>query len=156
METTNEYLLRKEIIARSVATQWEEAREEWDLKAIFHQTEPARCLCGHTPILELCVLQNRKNGTEAIVGNVCVKKFMGLPSDRVFQAVRRVTNDATKPLNEEAIEHAHRSGWITDWERDFSKNTMSRRKMSDKQEIIRIQINEKVKARVNRNRSDAQ
>lgn len=155
MERSNRCQLMEGIVALSEGRTWYEAKLEWDLCDIFHQDEPDTCLCGHFPILELCVLLNRKNGKEVIVGNVCVKKFLGLPSDLVFQAVRRVSKDVTKALNAEAIAHAHMRGWINAWERDFCFNTMRKRVLSDKQASKRIQINRKVMDQVNKNRSVA-
>ncbi|MDD2600599.1 MAG: hypothetical protein PHO37_15480 [Kiritimatiellae bacterium] len=155
METTNQHKLTREIISLSKAFTWDEAKLEWDLDAIYHQDEPDTCLCGHFPILEICVLRNRQNGNQAVVGNVCVKKFMGLPSDLVFQAVRRISKDVSRALNAEAIVHAHKSGWINGWERDFCFDTMRKRELSYKQAVKRQQINEQVIARVNRNRDKA-
>jgi hypothetical protein len=155
MEQSNEYQLSREIIARSNATTWDEAKLEWDLAAIYHQAEPETCLCGHFPIIEICVLQNRLNGNRAIVGNVCVKKFMGLPSERIFQAVRRIRKDPSRPLNAEAIEHAFQHGWINDWERRFCFDTMRKRKPSQKQLNIRLQINENVLKNVVRKWKDS-
>jgi len=74
--------------------------------------EGETCLCGHYPIIELCVLGNRLNNKTATVGNCCVKKFIGLPSDRIFQAVKRVRKDATSSMNAEAIDCAFQRGWI--------------------------------------------
>ena len=152
MESTNQFQLTCEIIARSDASTWDEAKLEWDLHAIYHQNEPDTCLCGHFPILEICVLRNRQNGNVAIVGNVCVKKFMGLPSDLVFQAVRRVSKDVSRALNAEAIEHAYTRGWINDWERRFYFDTMRKRALSHNQASKRQEINRKVMDRINRNR----
>lgn len=86
------------------------------------------------------------------MGNVCVKKFLGLPSDKIFSAVRRVANDVTHSLNAEAIDHAHRRGWINDWERQFYFDTMRKRVLSDKQMSKRVQINELVLGQTRRNR----
>ena len=156
MEKSNKYQLTKSIINLSVAKTWDEAKLEWNLEAIYRQDEPDTCLCGHFPIIELCVLRNRCNRNEAIVGNVCVKKFMGMPSDMVFQAVRRVTQDLSKALNAEAIKHAHERGWINDWERVFYFDTMRKRVLSGKQAQKRQQINEKVMRQINRNRQTGQ
>ena len=156
MEETNQYQLTREIIARSSAKTWDEAKLEWELFSIFHQTEPDTCLCGHFPILELCVLRNRINGNEAVVGNVCVKKFLGLPSDLIFQAVARVSKDISRALNAEAIDHAYRRGWINNWEKDFCFDTMRKRVLSDKQADKRVQINRKVMANIQRNRIQRQ
>ena len=57
------------------------------------------------------------------MGNVCVKKFLGLPSDRIFQN-RRVAESPVRALNAETIQHAHQRGWITDWERNFYLDTV--------------------------------
>jgi len=144
----SENQLTTEIIARSVASTWEEAKLEWTLKEVYKEREPLTCLCGHFPINEICVLHNAQNGEEALVGNVCVKKFLGLPSDKIFAAIRRITEDETNALNAEAIDHAHRSHWINDWERTFCFDTCRKRRLSEKQMSKRIQINRAVLARV--------
>ena len=152
MEVTNQYQLTREIIARSSSQTWDEAKLEWELFSIYRQTEPDTCLCGHFPILELCVLRNRINGNEAIVGNVCVKKFLGLPSDLIFQAIARVSKDLSKGLNTETLDHARRKGWINDWEKEFYSDTMRKRSLSDKQLVKRVQINRKIMAHIKQNR----
>jgi hypothetical protein len=81
---------------------------------------------------------------------------MGMPSDLVFQAVRRVSKDISRALNAEAIEHAHSRGWINDWERDFSFDTMRKRVLSEKQKSRRQQINQMVMRQINRNRQTGQ
>jgi len=83
---------------------------------------------------------------------VCVKKFMGLPSDPIFAAVKRVRKDGSKSLNAEAIDHAFGRGWINDWERGFSFATMRKRRLSEKQLNKRREINRKVLQNVARNR----
>ena len=122
-ESDHGYKLGREIIALSEADHWDLARLEWGIEDIYMQQEPEACLCGHFPINELCVLWNRKNGNRAIVGNVCVRKFMKLPSNKMFAAIKRVTADATKAFNVELIEHAFAKGWINQWERGFYLDT---------------------------------
>ena len=56
---------------------------------------------------EMCYLRNIKNGQRGLVGNICVKKFLNLPSDKRFDAIKRTAKDETEALNPEAIEHAH-------------------------------------------------
>lgn len=139
-----EFQLTREILARSTATAWDLAKLEWTLHEVFESEEPETCLCGHYPIIENCVLRNRTNGAFATVGNCCVKRFIGLPSDLIFQAVKRVRLDLEKSLNAEAVGHAHQRGWINDWERDFYIRIMRKRKLSAKQIAKKRQINEKV------------
>ena len=87
---------------------------------------------------------------EAVVGNVCVKKFLGLPSGKIFQAIRRVASDEERSLNIETIEHAYKKGWINGWEQQFSLDTLRKRNLSQKQLAKRVQVNRKVLRRVQR------
>ena len=140
----SEYRLIKEIVLRSRAKSWNRAKLEWWLEEVYRQDDPDECLCGHFPINEICILRNVKNGASATVGNVCVKKFLGLPSNKIFRALGRIVADESKALNEAAIEHARGKGWITAWERTFYLDTMRKRRLSDPQLSIRIEINRKV------------
>src|ERR1051326_1862766 len=83
--------LRKEILARSVPDDWFNAKREWELTRVFFSPpgHPGTCLCGH-PIRENCVLTNRLSGIEVTVGNVCVNQFLGLDSEELFAAVRKI------------------------------------------------------------------
>jgi hypothetical protein len=146
----SEYRLIEEIIKLSVANTWDEAKLEWQLAEIYHQEEPDTCLCGHFPINEICVLRNKRNNSTTEVGNICVKKFLGLPSELIFQALRRIAKDETRALNAEAIDHAFHKGWINSWEKKFYFNTMRKRNFSDKQLAKRIEINRKVLNRTRR------
>lgn len=147
-----EYQLAQEIICRSVADTWPQAKLEWYLEDVYEADEPETCLCGHFPIIELCVLRNRLNENEATVGNCCVKKFLGLPSDKIFQAVKRVRADAGRSLNAETISHAYQKGWITEWERNFYFDIMKKRLLSEKQLAKKLMINQKVLARISSRR----
>jgi hypothetical protein len=139
----SEYQLTKEIVARSDAKVWDAAKLEWALEEVYESEEPDTCLCGHFPIIEICVLRNRVNKNTAIVGNCCVKKFIGLPSDRIFQAAKRVRKNTEKSLNAEAVQHAFDRGWVTEWEKDFYLDIMRKRNLSSKQAVKKAQINEK-------------
>jgi len=146
----SKYLLTSEILSRSVARTWDEAKLEWSLLEVYESDEPETCLCGHFPIVELCVLTNRKNRMQATVGNCCVKKFIGLPSDKIFQAVKRIRKDESKSLNAEAIQHAFDRRWISEWEKDFYFNIMRKRNLSEKQATKKGEINQSVLARMKR------
>jgi hypothetical protein len=138
-----EFQLAREILERSTAKTWDAAKLEWALHEVFESEEPETCLCGHYPIIENCVLRNKTNGVFATVGNCCVKKFIGLPSDLIFQAVKRVRSDATKSLNAEAIAYARDRDWINEWEQEFYFRVMRKRNLSEKQASKKRQINEK-------------
>lgn len=141
---SNEYKLKEEIIALSQSKDWSQARLEWQLDHIYFESEPETCLCGKTPIIEVCVLKNQRNGNYATVGNVCVKRFIGLPSDNIFQAVKRISEDIEKSLNFEAINYAHNKKWISDNDFNFYSDICRKRKLTPKQMSWKVKINQRV------------
>ena len=68
---------------------------EWSLEHVYRVDgdEPGTCICTHFPILEICVLENAETEEDVEVSNCCVKRFMDIPSDTIFAAVRRVRQD---------------------------------------------------------------
>src|SRR5438067_1518325 len=129
----NEYKLSREIIKRSVARTWNSAKTEWKLDSTIFSDVPRTCLCSHYPILEICTLVNRENDNRVVVGNCCVKKFMGLPSDDIFRGIKAIGQDICKSLNLPTLEYASDKGWITSRDMDFYTNTRRKRKLSDRQ-----------------------
>lgn len=140
----SQYKLSGGIIAASEAVKWDPARLEWELFRIYQEKEPGTCLCGHYPIKEMCVLHNKLNLNQVIVGNCCVQKFMGISSNRLFSSLKRVQKNIKKPFNSDVVEFAFEKGSINDWERAFYLDTWRKRGISDKQMEKRIKINEKI------------
>lgn len=138
--------LTTEIIAISQADTWDAALHEWVLDTIWlaDDDDLGTCLCGHYPIREHCRLLNIKNGNTAIVGNVCVQKFLGLPSGLIFAAIERIAADQTRALNPETIQFARDKGWIDDWQQSFLKSTCRKRRLSSRQLAKRMEINQQV------------
>jgi hypothetical protein len=132
------------IIALSVEKMWEAARLEWRLLQVYEADEPDTCLCGHFPIIEVCVLKNIKNGRLTEVGNVCVKRFIGIRSDKIFASVKKIRRDLDKASNTETIELMFQQRLISSWERTFSFETMRKRNLSDRQLAKRREINRKI------------
>ena len=129
------------ILALSFSKEWPEAIKEWELTEIYEAREPATCLCGHHPIHDMCKLSNIKNGKQADLGNCCVKKFIGLPSEAIFSALRRVRENSDKSLGEDALAYAKTRGWLTDWEIAFYRQISRQKRMSDLQQEKKHQIN---------------
>ncbi|EIZ1085905.1 hypothetical protein MPI44_004453 [Klebsiella oxytoca] len=138
------YQLTSRITRLSQADEWESARKEWQLDRIYKTKKPMSCLCGHTPISNVCVLKNTVNRRTASVGNCCVKKFMGLPSDTIFNAVNRVSKDDNKSANIQTLKLALEKKLITRWEHDFYVDTMNKRKLTTKQTTTRKRVNQKL------------
>jgi hypothetical protein len=81
--------LRENILQLSQASDWEIARNEWSLVDVHEVDEPETCLCGHFPIMEICSLSNRITKRTTSVGNFCVRRFLGLRSDLIFNASKK-------------------------------------------------------------------
>jgi hypothetical protein len=142
----NHVQLIEGIIARAQAKKWEQAKLEWGLANIYEAERgyPETCLCGHFPIIELCVLRNRINQSTVTVGNVCVKKFIGLPSNKIFEAVKRVRVDIKRSLNDETIDYAWERGWIPSKDKAFYKNINSKRNLTGAQRAWKTDVNNRV------------
>ena len=132
------------VLTASESEDWNTARSEWSLASISKSETPDQCVCTHFPIKEICTIRNLKNGNLLEVGNCCVKNFIGLPSDTLFSNLRRIIADPDKAALEPLTELAHLNGWIDDWERGFSLNTMAKRNLSAKQATYRSRINRKI------------
>ena len=94
----------------------------------------------------------RLNGQAAEVGNVCVKRFLGIRSDRIFACVKRLREDIDRAANAETIQLMYEQKLITLWERNFSINTSRKRNLTFGQLQKRREINEKILANIVRAR----
>jgi hypothetical protein len=146
----SEFKLIQEIIKKSVNPIWELAKLEWELANVEDSEEEQTCLCGHYPIKELCLLANKENGNTVIVGNCCVKKFVGIRSDKVFNAFKRVRKDSEKSFNEDTINLALGRNWITGWEKNFYLDIKGKRTLTHKQMTIKQRVNAKILLRMGR------
>jgi len=136
--------LQRGILALSRSREWATAAGEWSLETVYFAGAAQTCLCTHSPIIEICVLLNEQTRASVEVGNCCVKRFLKLPSDTVFDAIKRIQKDPAKALNEAAIDLFHRKKWLTDYEAAFCRNTRAKRSLSGKQAAVRQRINKKV------------
>jgi hypothetical protein len=139
----NSIKLKKEIINLSVSDEWEIAKKEWDVWTIFIEEGWDNCLCGQS-IKECCVLRNKLNKHECIVGNVCVNNFLGITTDHLFKSVKSVAKNLTKSFSVDVISHAFTNKWINLWERGFYEDIMSLPKLSYKQKATKLKLNKKI------------
>lgn len=133
------------ILALSKSKIWLEAKPEWELHAVYHDSSDRCCECGHQPIHQICVIKNRENGNEAEVGNVCVHNFMQLASRRIFAVLRRVRAEITKSMNPAALELFTRRGVISHTEMvEYLEYWRKRKNMTDDQRDQKTQINQRI------------
>ena len=110
--------LRAELIAQSLAEDWEAAKLEWTLEGAVLEPNWSNCLCGHG-IKQKCYLRNSRTGAVNFVGSSCVKQFMrhlDAPS-AMFQSIRRVRQAPERRLHRRLLRLAVESGVITEEER---------------------------------------
>lgn len=142
--------LKEAILTLSSASDWEAARKEWSLVDISEADEPQTCQCGHFPIVEICTIANRVTKHRAEIGNRCVKRFLGLRSDLIFAAIKRIRKDIEKSLNADAIVFFYERGFFNAWEYGFLNDTMNKRSLSGPQMATRLKLNHKVLEAVSR------
>lgn len=143
--------LKAEMIARSRDKDWGQAKLEWDLEDVFRVADQRDCLCGHNPILQICTLRNQLTRQIAEVGNVCVERFLGMRSKRIFSAIKRIRDDLNRSLNKEAIEMFRKLKVIS--HQDASEYLLfyrRRKNVTDEQQEIRRDVNAAVLAYVDR------
>ncbi len=139
------FRLTARIVALSESDTWDGARREWDLSDRYRTEpdDPGVCLCGHA-IREHCVLVNRLSGHEAVVGNCCVVRFLGLPSAQVFAGLDRIRKDPAAAPSPALVEYARSRCWLTDFELRHLRGTARSRRLSPRQLAVRIEVNKKI------------
>lgn len=136
--------LTQAIIENSQSKKWDLARLEWDVVNFQDSEHPQECTCGHFPIREICTIQNRLTGKDLDVGNHCVKKFMGINSDKLFTSYKKVSKNSSASFNPEVINLAHRAHLINDWENTFYIDIWRKKSLTPKQEEKKEQVNAKI------------
>jgi len=141
----NEANFKAAIFKLSTSPDWDTAKAEWELHFVYDDPSDRSCECGHSPIHQICVIKNRKNANKTEVGNVCVKRFLRLLSQRIFSVIRRIRWDINKLLNPKSLELFKDRGVISDGEeQDYLKYWRRRKYMSDDQRVQKADINQRV------------
>ncbi|HEY0043226.1 MAG TPA: hypothetical protein VGB62_01640 [Allosphingosinicella sp.] len=145
----NEAKFKGAILALSNSADWDEAKAEWELHFVYEDPSDRSCECEHSPIHQICVIKNRKNGRSTEVGNVCVKRFLRLMSNRLFAVIRRLQWDVNKSLNPAALKLFRERNVISlIEERDYLLYWRRRKHMRDDQKRQKLLINQRVLAYV--------
>lgn len=141
----NEAKFKAAILSRSEASDWDEAKAEWELFFVYDDPNDRACECEHSPIHQICVIQNRKNGKKTEVGNVCVRRFLRLFSNRIFAVIKRLRADIQKSLNPASLELFRERGVITyGEEQEYKEYWRKRTTLDDDQKAQKLDINTRV------------
>ncbi len=141
--TKNAFKLFKKIMELSEATEWDEAKKEWEQIEITEaekEEDYGECICGKRPIKEMIQMFNNKNRNEVIVGNCCVNKFLDITEfNKFFAAIKQ------NKVNKAMIEDCFKKDVITEWEKDFMLNVWRKTKnLSLKQDQNKERIKNKI------------
>ena len=138
--------LRQGLLMLSESEHWDCARHEWQLLGCHWNDTEDRCLCRH-PIKERCVIENIHTSQQAIVGNCCVRQFLGhlaANTGAVFASIKRVRNDNTKSLHVDMVDNAEAQHAITTSAADLYKKLIRKRVLSCKQSQFRQRMNQQI------------
>jgi hypothetical protein len=135
--------LKEHILSLSRAEDFEAAKKEWNLIGFEVQEDFGACPCGQS-IKEFCFLENEVTRRKTHVGNVCVKRFIGIDTGNLFSGLRRIMDDVSANANEDLILHAYKYGYIYEREYDFLMSTRMQRILSPKQMDWKMKINRRI------------
>ena len=144
MEGHNFERLKAHILGLSVASDFEQARSEWELDAVEVSEEFDQCPCGKE-IKEHCYILNSRNGNKTYVGNVCINRFLRIDTGNLFDGLKRITLNPSANANADLIEYAWEKGFL--WgenEYSFLKRTMKKRNLSPDQISWKRKINSRI------------
>lgn len=140
MEESNFTKFKLELVLHSVNKQYIDAVKEWNLKYTYiHDTN---CICGKA-IKNCCVIQNKVNNKELVVGSTCVKKFLGIENVHLFK-----THKIKNKYNIHYIGHIKEKGFISNWEESFLISLTKFKTVSKKQEEVLIKIHNNVLTKI--------
>ena len=138
------YKLTEEILNLSESNEWNFAKLEWSFEFAYYAEELQKCLCGHYPIKNICVIKNRRNSSVTEVGNCCINKFLGIDEgNKIFISIKKLKDSETASMSSEVIEYIYKKKGISDFEYNFYKSIYRKRIMSEKQWDIKKRINQK-------------
>lgn len=141
----NEAKFKAAILGLSISKDWDEAKAEWELFFVYDDPNDRACQCEHSPIHQICVIRNRKNTKRTEVGNVCVRRFLRLFSNRIFLCIKRLRNDIHKSLNPKSLELFRERGVISAGEEQEYKSYWRKRvHISDDEKRQKLDINSRV------------
>ena len=143
----NEAKFKKAILDLSVSKDWDEAKAEWELYFVYDDPNDRSCECEHSPIHQICVIRNRKNKSSTEVGNVCVRRFLRLVSNRIFSCIKRLRIDIHKSLNPASLELFRERGVISAAEeQEYQSYWRKRVHITDDEKKQKLDINNRVLA----------
>lgn len=144
MSSHNFSRLKAHILPMSRSSDFDIAKNEWDLIAVEISEEWDNCPCGQD-IKEHCYIANRETGHKTYVGNVCINRFIGIDTGTLFDGLKRIAKDPEANPNNAVIEYAWERGFLFgENEYRFLLSTARKRKLSERQAAWKSKINRRI------------
>ena len=143
------FKLIESVMRNSVSQDWDSAIDEWMIVGYEFVNGDGVCECGKEMISQLNYVRNRYTGHELIVGSECINKFFNEDIDGIHPSIKRVTKDINKSLYFRLIQTASQNGIISDMDRRFYLDIISKRKLTPKQQSWKQSINSKILYNIN-------
>lgn len=135
--------LKRHILPRSKASDFDMAKREWDLLDIEISEVADSCPCGQA-IHDICHIRNRETGEVTYVGNVCINKFIGVDTQALFAGFKKIRKCESANMNAELIHYASSHGLLYPREEEFLYGTARKRNLSLAQLKWKRDINRRV------------
>lgn len=123
----NGRVLTAALLSLSESDDWPDAVGEWrvaDAYIVPDDRPMRRCVCGHSPIRNVFVLENRSTGERAEVGCVCVRRFLpdATPVDP-FAVLDRVRKNPCAAVKPDEVGVLAELGWVAPKDVLFLRST---------------------------------
>lgn len=136
-EKTNHTKFKTTLIESSTSNNYEEALKEWKLQYLIKKE--SNCICGQH-IINNCIFKNLTNNNYITIGNVCVKKFLGVDYIKEFNIKSIVERFYTSTKLRYLVENKI----LTEYEREFINNVPTIKHTTIKQEELFFKLHKKV------------
>ena len=143
--------LKAEVLPRSEADSFEDARHEWSLSKVEISMVYDKCACGHK-IKHICYLKNLLNGNKVKVGNTCVNKFIGIDTAGVFRSLQRLISGKGKEPSPDLRKFCKNSAIIDRDEYEFLTRTYRKTALSQGCLLRRVEVCGKIVRHMTKNR----
>ncbi len=147
--TPRQWKLIERLLSHSSAPDWESAKTEWHLEQVYHEPDN-RCLCGHAPITECCIIRNQHSDRSVLVGNCCVKRVCADDTanlaGQLLRDIKRLSKTPSAAPGATMCSVILSSDVFSDWEKNFTKSTYRKRptSLTEKQLHWRLVCNQKL------------
>jgi hypothetical protein len=135
-----------EILKHSNSNNYYDAINEWIYMSSY-ECHGSNCICGQD-IVEVCCIHNIFNSNSLEIGNVCVRQFIGgciqEENEINWWILKSFKKNNLFSIKENYLERFFIKGVINDWEFKFYSNVTGKRKLSYKQGISKLVINNKI------------